>query len=571
MSTVTGGIRPAESAGFRIGLVLAFAIPVAVLAVFFVWPIAAMLARGFLGELGLDHGVDLSGFAEVLSRPRTQRVIAQTLAQAGAATVLSVLLGVPLAHVLYRLRLPGGTLLRALVIVPFVMPTVVVGIAFRSLLRDSGPLGILGLDESFAGIVMALTFFNIAVVVRTVGTTWAGLDGRVEDAARVLGAAPARVWLTITLPRLLPAIMAAASIVFLFCATAFGVVLVLGGARFGTVETEIWYLTTRAFDLRGAAVLSAVQLVLVVLLLWASAAIQRRAADGRGAQRRDRRVAAAASTRAAGWRDTPLIALSIGVGLFLLAPLIALVERSLWSRADQSWNPANYAALAGTGSRNALVVPAWQALGNSLGIALAGTVLAVGLGVLAAIVLSRPPRTPGLSRLHRGFDLLIMLPLGVSAVTLGFGFLIALDRAPFDLRSSLVLVPIAQALVALPLVLRTVLPVARGIDERQRESASVLGAGPWRVLAGVDLPILARPVLAASGFAFAVCLGEFGATSFLSRPDRPTLPVVIFRLLEHPGGDNFGMAMAASVVLAALTVAVMVAVERLRVGSVGAF
>src|SRR5690606_37809714 len=152
-----------------------------------------------------------------------------------------------------------------------------------------------------------------------------------------------------------------------------------------------------------------------------------------------------------------------------------------------------------------------------------------------------------------------------------FGFLIALDRPPLDLRSSFILVPIAQALVALPLVLRTVLPVARGIDERQRESARVLGAGPWRVLADVDLRVLARPVLAATGFGFAVCLGEFGATSFLSRPDRATLPVVIFRLLGQPGGDNFGMAMAAAVILAAATSVVMLLVERLRVGSVGTF
>jgi thiamine transport system permease protein len=156
-------------------------------------------------------------------------------------------------------------------------------------------------------------------------------------------------------------------------------------------------------------------------------------------------------------------------------------------------------------------------------------------------------------------------------VTVGFGFLITLNQPPFDLRSSPILVPIAQALVALPLVVRTVLPVLRSIDPRLRESAAVLGASPWRVLRDVDLGVAARPVLAASGFAFAVALGEFGATSFLARPDRPTLPVVIYRLIGLPGGDNFGMAIAASVVLAAVTVAVIALVERLRVDTVGAF
>ena len=91
------------------------------------------------------------------------------------------------------------------------------------------------------------------------------------------------------------------------------------------------------------------------------------------------------------------------------------------------------------------------------------------------------------------------------------------------------------------------------------------------MLLTVDLPMAWRALLAAAGFAFAVSLGEFGATSFLARDDQPTLPVVIYRLIGHPGAENFGMAMAASVVLAATTAAVMFAVQRLRVGSMGAF
>ena len=165
-----------------------------------------------------------------------------------------------------------------------------------------------------------------------------------------------------------------------------------------------------------------------------------------------------------------------------------------------------------------------------------------------------------------------MLPLGVSAVTLGFGFLITLDQPPLDLRDSPLLVPIAQALVALPLVVRTLVPVLAGIDDRQRQAAASLGASPWRALLTVDLPVVWKPLLAASGFAFAVSLGEFGATAFLARDEQPTLPVVIFRLLGHPGEHNYGMALAASVVLADWPPpSSMLAVERLRVPSLGAF
>ena len=167
-------------------------------------------------------------------------------------------------------------------------------------------------------------------------------------------------------------------------------------------------------------------------------------------------------------------------------------------------------------------------------------------------------------------DALFMLPLGVSAVTVGFGFLVTLNRPPVDLRSSLVLIPIAQAVVAIPLVIRIVLPVLRAIDQRVRDAAAVLGASPARVLAAVDLPVLGRSLGLAIGFCFAVSLGEFGATSFLAQPDHPTLPIVIARLIGHPGPDNLGMAFAASVVLALLTSAVIGLAERLRVQSAGA-
>nr|WP_229733371.1 iron ABC transporter permease [Conyzicola nivalis] len=533
-------------------------LPLAFVGVFFAWPVGAMVARGLFA----DGMLDLSGFAEVLARPRTLRLIGLTISQAALASAVCVILGLPIAHVLYRLRFRGQRMLRALVVLPFVLPTVVVGVAFRTLLREGGLLGSLRLDGTFAAIMLALVFFNVAVVVRTVGTTWEGLDQRQEEAARVLGAGPVRVWFTVTLPRLAPAITSAASIVFLFCSTAFGVVLVLGGTRFGTIETEIYLLTTQFLDLRAASVLSVTQLVVVVAVLLV-------AARARGTRTAQRRVDSARSGRAPRLGDLPNIAVTLVVAAFLALPIVALLLRSL--RTADGWGLGNYLALGTTGSRNALVVPVWTALGNSLVIAVQATAIALVIGLAASLVISRRPRSAGLRRSLAGFDGVLMLPLGVSAVTVGFGFLITLNTPPFDLRSSPVLVPIAQALVALPLVVRTILPVLTGIDGRMRESAAVLGSPPWRVLRDVDLAIVGRPVLAASGFAFAVALGEFGATSFLSRPDRPTLPVVIFRLIGLPGGDNFGMAIAASVVLAGVTVAVIALVERLRVGTMGAF
>ena len=535
------------------------ALPLAVLLAFFVLPVAGMVGRGFMP----DGRLDLGGVLDVLTRPRTLRVLWFTVWSAAAATAVTVLLGVPVAFVLHRLRFPGRALLRAFVLMPFVMPTVVVGVAFRTLLTGSGPLGFLRLDGTPVAIVAAMVFFNLAVVVRTVGSLWEGLDRRREEAAAALGASPVQVLRTVTLPAIAPAVVSAASVVFLFCATAFGVVLTLGGLRYATVETEIYLLTTQLLDLQAAAALSVLQLVTVTLLLYVAQ---------RTRSRREQTLERAAvrdSTRRPRRRDAVAVTLTAVTFVLVAAPLGTLVTASL--HEGDGWGLGHYRDLATTGAGGALLVPVSEALANSWRVAVDATLLAVVLGIMVAVVVSRRSRQPAGRRALGVLDALFMLPLGVSAVTLGFGFLVTLDRPPLDLRGAPVLVPIAQALVALPLVVRTLAPALRSVEPRQRQAAASLGASPLRVAATVDLPVVWRPLLAATGFAFAVSLGEFGATSFLVRPDRPTLPVVIYQLVSRPGEQNFGMALAASVVLGLVTVAVMAAVERLRLGSVGAF
>ncbi|WP_344005768.1 iron ABC transporter permease [Nocardioides lentus] len=542
------------------GLVALAVVPVAVLAVFFVLPVAGMLARG----LWPDGTFDPSGAVDVLTRERTGRVLWFTVATSAAGTAGSLLLGLPVAWTLHRLALPGRRVVRALLLVPFVLPTVVVGVAFRELLGESGPLGFLGLDGTPVAVVAALVFFNVAVVVRAVGAAWESLDPRPAEAAAALGATPWQVWWTVTLPALRPAIVSAGSVVFLFCATAFGVVLTLGGLRYATVETEIYLLTTNLLDLEGAAALSLLQLVVVAGLL---ALAQRLRATPAAARR------VVARSRAVRPSDAPLLVVTAVVLLGVATPVATLVAGSL--RTPDGWGLRNYAALASTGSgpggSGALAVPVTEALVVSLRTAVDATWMAMLLGLLVAVVVTRRSRGRAERAVRAGLDGFFMLPLGVSAVTLGFGLLVTLDDGLLDLRASPLLVPVAQALVALPLVVRTLAPVLAGIDPRQRQAAASLGAGPWRTVAVVDLPVVWKPVLAAAGFAFAVSLGEFGATSFLFREEAPTVPVVIFRLIGRPGEGNYGMALAASVVLAGVTALVVLAVERLRVRSVGAF
>ncbi|MFF9848377.1 ABC transporter permease [Streptomyces litmocidini] len=528
------------------------ALPVAFFGVFFAWPVVSIVGRG----LRPDGAWRFGRIGETLSRPDILDVLGFTVWQALASTGLTLLVALPGAYVFARFDFPGKSVLRAVVTVPFVLPTVLVGTAFLALVGRGGltdELWGLRLDTSVWAILLAHVFFNYAVVVRTVGGLWSQLDPRQEEAARVLGASRWTAWRTVTLPALVPAVAAAALMVFLFTFTSFGVVQILGGDAYSTLEAEIYRQTARLLDLPTAAVLTLVQFVAVGAIL---------AVHARTVRRRETALRLVAPERTArrprGAGQWALLAgVLVSVALLVLLPLGVLVERSF--AGPDGYGLRYYRALGSLDESGTFLVPPLEAIGNSLRYAVAATALAVLIGGLAAAALTRRA-----GRLVRGFDALLMLPLGVSAVTVGFGFLITLDEPPLDLRASWILVPLAQALVGVPFVVRTMLPVLRAVDERLREAAAVLGASPWRAWREVDLPLVRRALLIAAGFAFAVSLGEFGATVFIARPDSPTLPVAVARLLGRPGELNYGQAMALSTILMVVCAVSLLLLERLR-------
>ena len=126
------------------------------------------------------------------------------------------------------------------------------------------------------------------------------------------------------------------------------------------------------------------------------------------------------------------------------------------------------------------------------------------------------------------------------------------------------LIPIAHSLVALPFVVRVLQPAIVSIPDTLRQAAAVLGANPLRVWREVDLPIVLRASLVAAIFSFTISLGEFGATSFLVRPEYPTLPIAIYGFLSQPGALNYGQAMAMATILLAVCGISILALERLQ-------
>ena len=529
-----------------LGTLAVVAIPALFLGYFFAYPLVAITVRGLSGESGLDFGV----FGDVVTDPSFRGVAAFTLIQALISTAVTIAVGLPTAWVLARFDFPGRRLLSAATLVPFVLPTLVVGMVFLNLL---GPRSVVGIDLSgtLAIIVIAHVFYNFAVVARGVSSYWSRIDPRIEDAARALGARPATVFRTVTLPLLAPAIASTSSLVFLFSFTSFGVILLLGDLARSTIEVEIWRQATALLRLDIAAALAILQLLGIGMVLVVYGWLERRSAIAfRSRIMRPRRPH--------GRRERALVGGIVGVAAaFLGLPLAVLLIRSL-AQPSGGWGIENYRNAIDLPAASAAFVDPLDAVGNSFRFAVIAVLFAVIVGGLAAVALAYADR-----RVARGFDTFVMLPLGTSAVTIGFGFLIALDR-PFDLRTSLVLIPIAHALVGIPFVVRSVSPTFASIQHRLREAAATLGANRWQVFTTVDLRLIARSMLVGGAFAFAISMGEFGATTFIARPSAPTIPIAIFRLLGRPGAEPFGAALALSVILLVITGAVILIIDAIR-------
>jgi thiamine transport system permease protein len=539
-------------------------VPLTFIGLFFFYP----LARIFI------YSIDISALTPGNVRLTTE-VLLFTLYQAFLSTVLTLFVGLPAAYLFARFVFPGKALLRALTAVPFMLPTVVVAAGFNALLGPRGwvNLGLMNLFGSeappfqFVGtlgaILAAHVFYNTTIVIRLVGSALSQLDPRLEAAARTLGANGRRVWWHVTLPLLRPPLLAAGLLVFLFDFTSFGVILLLGGPGFATLEVETYIQALQMLNLPLAGLLSAVQLLCTLIF-----SVLYTRVIARTSVQVNPRAAQYNSRRAQGLQEKIFVhGLGFLLVLFFVLPMLALPLRSV-SRLEAARGQRGEVQYGLTGDyyqelfinrRGSLFyVPPVQAALNSLGYAGLTVLLSLLMGFPAASALARP------GKLERWLDPLLVLPLGASAVTLGLGFILSFNRPPLRLLASPWLVPLAHTMVALPFVIRTLQPALASIPERLRDAASSLGASPFRAWLAVDWPIIWRASLAAATFAFTVSLGEFGATALLTRPEYPTIPIAVYRFLSQPGGLNYGQAMAMATVLMLLATLGILLIERLR-------
>ncbi len=544
----------------RRGLLLA---PLLFLLIFFFYPLVTIFSVSLAPEGQLDLGFlgSLARFSDTLWF---------SIGQALISTLLTITLSVPAAFVFVRYEFPGKRLLLSLSTLAFVLPTVVVAAAFSALVGERGLVNDIlmavfqlenapiQLERTLTIILIVHVFYNFAVALRMITGFWANQSPRMEEVARVLGASGWRLWWHIRLPVLRPVLLASSILVFIFTFTSFGVVIILGGPRFATLEVEIYQQAVNLFNLPVAAGLSIAQIGLMFVLMLVYTQLQQRVPL-------DLQSAGQIARRPRGRHEWGLVTACVIVILVLLfTPLLALVVRSF--TGPEGLTLRYYQELSVNTRGSVLFVPPLQAVGNSVVFAVLTTVLALILGVLTAYLLGGR-----VSRWSKWLDPVFMLPLATSAVTLGFGFIIALDEPPLNLRTSPVLIPLAHTLVAMPFVVRSVLPALNSIAPNIRDAGRTLGAAPWQMWRWIELPLISRGIIVGATFAFTISMGEFGASLFIARPNTPTMPLVIFRLINQPGSLNIGQAMAMSVLLMGVCGISFAVIERLRTAEVGEF
>lgn len=454
-----------------------------------------------------------------------------TVLQATLTCVAALALGLPLAWVLARFEFPGRVLALRLLMLPFVVPTLVAAIGVLALW---GPRGMLsawwGLDLQGTPwlLLYGNLFFNLCLVVRAGVEALERVSAARVAAARSLGATPWRAFWRVQWPAILPWLVSATCLVFLYCFSGFGLALILGGQRYATVEVEIYTLVAHELRLAPAGALALGMALLTGAVAVLYAFVERRlATPGRADGVARRRPTGA-------WQWCAVVAGLASLFLLCGAPLLAIAVRAA-TAGEQVW-----AVL--------LDDETLPAVWNTLRFSALAVLLATLLGVAHAFAARRSVWLRAAA----------FLPFVVSPVTVAFGLLLLYPRW----SASLPLLIGAYALLAYPFVANA---LGAALDHQPAHLAQVartLGATPRRVFWRVTVPLVLPALRRGMAFAAATALGEFAVTLFLSRPEWATLTTLIYQRLGRPGGANRDAALVLAALLMLLALLAFVLIEQ---------
>jgi len=526
-------------------------IPLIFLLLFFYVPLASIFAYGLADERGR---ITLKYIWAVLSNNYYQGVLSFTLYQAFLSTLFALFLGLPGAYILSHFTFPGKKIVSGITTVPFVLPPILVVLGFVLFFGNSGVLNgflmkLFGREEpvirvlySLKAIILAHGFYNFPICIKIVAAVWGNVSAHEIEAAGTLGAGRRRVFFTVTLPQILPGILSAAALIFLFCFLSFAVILVLGGGpQVTTLEVEIYRLAKVSLNLRDAGALALIGSVLSLCIMYLYTFLQNTVHSGyiSGSVSKSRPIA----SMFRGWKGFFLFLYIALIILLVVSPVITVIMRSFQYRfgwGDQirfgfRWYQELF-------SQNSLYgTTAFRAIRNTFINGMMTVLLSLGIGTLFAYVLNKQNL-----KFKRLIDTAVMLPLGVSPIILGLSYIKIIQALPIEIKNQWILISLAHTIIAYPFVIRSVSAVFRRIPQSYINAAATLGASPVKIFFTVYLPLLRPGLIAGAAFAFALSAGEMNAAIILSGEKSITIPIAIYRMI---GSYNFFGACALGVIL----------------------
>lgn len=528
---------------------LAFTLPLAFLFVFFYLPMVDIMRLGLW-----ENGPTLKFLSAVLGNSYHRWVIGFTIGQALASTALTLLIGLPGAYIFARYDFPGKRAIRALLTVPFVMPSIMVTLGFLLLFGKDGFIaGIIGRDPgvvyTWKAILLAHAFYNFPIVVRMVSSLWERVNPHYEEMAKTLGARGFRLFWKVTLPLISPAIFASAMLTFIFCFLSFSIPLVLGGYRYVTIEVDIFSTVMTLLDFRTGSALAVIQVTLSALFMY----IYLRSLDAYSKREEQKVLQTPAKL---GLRDflslkgLGIVLYSLLVFVFIVAPLLAVVYDSLLFNGHLSLE--NYRRVFSPEYNPMFGISTFGAVRNSILFGFTTVVVSTLIALPLAYLLNRWD-----FKGKRLLDVIVMLPLASSPVTVALGYIMVFQSTP--LYYTFWIIAIAHSIIAYPFVFRSLSTGLGKIKRNLREAALALGANEWKAFVKVELSLAVGSFIVGAIFAFAMSIAELGATYMLAPPEYTTMSLAVYKFI---GSRQFGSASALSVILMAVSVIGFLIIEK---------
>ena len=530
----------------------------------------------------------LSGFDTVYGGSEALRF---TLLEAFASSMLTVIIGLPIAWFLSRHQWKRIRLLRAFLAVPFVTPAIVAAMGFLSLIRQDGILTKIGIDlrleegiigwfaevsgwqhpGHFIALITAHAWFNLSLMIRFVEPTLSSLDPAWEEQLSMLPGGKTRIsrLKNLWIPVIGPAVLCAASLSFLFSFTSFALVKWLAPTSH-TLESLMAEAGSSAgiagYRIESSELIYSVallQFLILLLTLWITALLQKRYSERLS-------LLSEQGVRKHHGPPTRLAKLVILLGiLFTILPFVSVLLSSFQARKITNGSVKYEWTLEGWSnawSGDLSTMGVGEAMSNSIIYALCTLIVALPLGWVLASTIFKLEQS-GWSKSSKLLDLACMLPLAISALMVGLGVLLGGLRWYPEMFNWFLLPVYPHVLLTVPFVVRVMLPAYHSLDPAYAEQCKMLKLSPLRTWHHGTFMFLRGPAVVAGSLTLAFSLGEFGASWLLVRSGTwDTLSIVVDQLMSRPNFDPLihPTAMAAATMLMLLTFALFLLAERFR-------